>query len=136
MIVKDVKIHVRTSRIPPTDSLGGSGLGGTTAAIEDLWRYWRNKYAQVVIPRKRMLEFGYWWAWNLWRGKDINWGDARMALIRIPSRGDVYRHPHHGRAANSSLPCSNPAHGVGLGLPEPLFACPALGRCKTLTLLG
>ena len=39
MIVKEVKVHVRTSKIPPIDSSGGSGLGGTTAAIENLWRW-------------------------------------------------------------------------------------------------
>jgi hypothetical protein len=38
-IVNDVNILVRTSSIPPTDSSGGRGLGGTTAAIT--WQgYW------------------------------------------------------------------------------------------------
>jgi hypothetical protein len=32
--VKVVRTQVRVSRIPPTDSSGGRGLGGTTVAID------------------------------------------------------------------------------------------------------
>jgi hypothetical protein len=38
-MVNDVNMLVRTSSIPPTDSSGGRGFGGTTAAIA--WqKYW------------------------------------------------------------------------------------------------
>lgn len=33
-IVKDVRIHVSINSVPPTDSSGGNGLGGSTADIE------------------------------------------------------------------------------------------------------
>lgn len=39
MIVKAVKVQVRTSSMWPTDSSGGSGFGGVTVAIEDRWKY-------------------------------------------------------------------------------------------------
>jgi hypothetical protein len=42
MIVNDVKMHVRTSKTPPSDSSGGRGLGGLIADI-------KNSYIQVAI---------------------------------------------------------------------------------------
>lgn len=53
MIVKDVKVHVKTSSTPPTDSSGGNGLGGLTVAIVDLWAK-HNEYACLVSKKETL----------------------------------------------------------------------------------
>jgi hypothetical protein len=61
--VKDVKMHVRTSKIWPTDSSGGNGFGGWTDAIGGRYRYMKDSAqgsASKVMLGNRDLIPRFW----------------------------------------------------------------------------